>query len=200
MTDAFERLLDYWQRGGVLMGPLALAGVVLWFAMGVRMLTLRDGRRNGAELVDRALAGRLLTPHGPLGAAALLGVRELVPAAAGVRSRVEAAFAPVRAELRRGAALVGAMVALAPLLGLLGTVLGMIETFESLADRAMFAQSGGIAGGIAEAMLTTQTGLTIAVPGLVLGRLLDRRAASIERELDRMEDILTAEAYRRGIV
>lgn len=71
------------------------------------------------------------------------------------------------------------LVTAAPLVGLLGTVIGMIETFDSLAEMALFSQDGGIAGGIAQALITTQMGLVIAIPGLILGRLLNRREDKI---------------------
>lgn len=66
----------------------------------------------------------------------------------------------------------------APLLGLLGTVTGMIETFSGLGDGALHAQSGGISGGISQALISTQMGLAVAIPALLLGRLLDQLEAS----------------------
>ena len=82
----------------------------------------------------------------------------------------------VKAELSKYSALVRTIVMVAPLAGLLGTVAGMIETFDALGDMSLFTQSGGIAGGIAQALISTQMGLAVAIPGLVVGRLLDRRA------------------------
>lgn len=79
-------------------------------------------------------------------------------------------------ELSVGAAIIRGVVLTAPLLGLLGTVTGMIETFDSLASQELFSRSGGIAGGVAEALLSTQIGLVVAIPGAVAGRLLGRRA------------------------
>ncbi len=79
---------------------------------------------------------------------------------------------------------------LAPLAGLLGTVTGMIETFRSLADMALFTQGGGIAGGIAEALLTTQMGLAVSVPGLVVGRALDRRESALQADLDLITELV----------
>ena len=52
----------------------------------------------------------------------------------------------------------------------------MIETFSALGDMALFTQSGGIAGGISQALLTTQMGLVVAIPGLLVGRILGRSA------------------------
>ncbi|MCB9694166.1 MAG: MotA/TolQ/ExbB proton channel family protein [Alphaproteobacteria bacterium] len=83
------------------------------------------------------------------------------------------------AERDRHAVLVRSITAVAPLVGLLGTVSGMIETFDSLATMSMFRGSGGIAGGISAALVSTQMGLAVAIPGLVFGRLLDRRAARL---------------------
>lgn len=66
-------------------------------------------------------------------------------------------------------------IAIAPLLGLLGTVGGMIETFKGIGGSELFSQTGGVAGGIAQALLTTQMGLIVAVPGILLSRVLDKR-------------------------
>lgn len=85
----------------------------------------------------------------------------------------------IEAECRRYSTLVRTIVMVAPLAGLLGTVAGMIETFDALGDMSLFSQSGGIAGGIAQALVTTQMGLAVAIPGLVAGRLLDRRAQAV---------------------
>jgi biopolymer transport protein ExbB len=87
---------------------------------------------------------------------------------------------------RRKRLLIGAMIAAAPLLGLLGTVAGMIGTFESLAGGA--AQSmGGLAGGISEALLNTEAGLTVAIPALLLLYLGHRQAEKGLRELASVE-------------
>ena len=100
------------------------------------------------------------------------------------------ALIPIRQRLGTFKVLVRTIVVLAPLAGLLGTVAGMIETFDSLGDRALFASSGGVAGGIAQALLTTQMGLIVAVPGLIAGRLLDRRQVRIEDDLEQLRELL----------
>lgn len=87
------------------------------------------------------------------------------------------------AEHTRHAVLIRSVTAIAPLVGLLGTVTGMIETFDSLTSMSMFKSSGGIAGGISAALVSTQMGLAVAIPGLIAGRLLDRRAARVVEAL-----------------
>jgi hypothetical protein len=69
------------------------------------------------------------------------------------------------------------LVLLAPLVGLLGTVSGMVETFNALAGDAQAGMS--MAGGISRALITTQYGLLIAIPGTLASRALDRKAMRI---------------------
>ena len=82
----------------------------------------------------------------------------------------------------------------APLLGLLGTVAGMIETFDSLGEMSLYSQSGGIAGGISQALFSTQMGLAVAIPGLIVNGVLGRRQKYIDLELAQIKDILCAGA------
>ena len=60
----------------------------------------------------------------------------------------------------------------------------MIETFRGLGESALFSQTGGVAGGISEALLTTQMGLAVAIPAIVVGRILDRRESTYSDEVD----------------
>jgi len=88
------------------------------------------------------------------------------------------------------AAILHSLVAAAPLLGLLGTVSGMIETFSSMHGATGHATEHTIAGGVSVALITTQLGLVIGIPGLVVARLLDRLAAARRRELQSARVIL----------
>jgi len=79
-------------------------------------------------------------------------------------------------------ATIGALAAVAPLLGLLGTVTGMITTFDVMAIFGT-GNARAMAGGISEALITTQTGLLVAIPGLYMQTFLERRAANLARRL-----------------
>ncbi|MCB9546338.1 MAG: MotA/TolQ/ExbB proton channel family protein [Myxococcales bacterium] len=158
--------MGFIESGGYVMPPLVASALVLWYALGDRALRLRPGHIV-PRARDRALA--VTRRGGP----------DLEP-------RVEAALGDLRAELRRGRTVVRAVVMVAPLAGLLGTVAGMIETFDGLGDSALFSRTGGVAGGISQALLTTQMGLVVAVPGVIAGRLLDRRQRSLDAELIRI--------------
>ena len=72
-----------------------------------------------------------------------------------------------------------------PLLGLLGTVSGMMKTFDSLGDQSLLSQASiGVAAGISEALFSTQLGLMISIPGLLVGRLLQKRQRQLELKVD----------------
>jgi biopolymer transport protein ExbB len=77
---------------------------------------------------------------------------------------------------------IGILAAVAPLLGLLGTVTGMIATFDVLAVFGT-GNAKAMAGGISEALITTQTGLLVAIPGLYMKGFLDRRARSLKQRI-----------------
>ena len=79
------------------------------------------------------------------------------------------------------------LVVIAPLLGLLGTVDGMVELFDSLHGSAR-VREGSVAGGISKALVTTQLGLVIGAPGLIAARLLDRRQVRRTAEVRRAVD------------
>jgi biopolymer transport protein ExbB len=79
-------------------------------------------------------------------------------------------------------ALIGVLAAIAPFLGLLGTVTGMIATFDVLAVFGT-GNAKAMAGGISEALITTQTGLLVAVPGLYMKGFLDRRARKLQQRI-----------------
>jgi biopolymer transport protein ExbB len=189
MDLAIEQVRLFVVMGGPVMAPLILVGVLLWYFLLSRGLILRRGVRGD---IDTALEAALKGPGAPPGRG-IIG--SAVAQASGLfggsreatRAELEVIVNGRRLETTRHARLIGTLVATAPLLGLLGTVGGMIETFESLTDMAMFSRTGGgISGGISEALTTTQMGLGIAIPGLLVARVLESRARRIRDELDRL--------------
>ena len=88
-----------------------------------------------------------------------------------------------------------AMVAAAPLLGLLGTVIGMINTFESLANRVGENTVQGLSDGISMALLTTESGLAIAIPAVVIINYAHRQLnASIRSLIAREGELMEGNA------
>lgn len=190
--ELLSEFLFYFRQGGYVMPPLMLACVVLWFAIGYRFSALRRGNvRSARVLINRYRQGSMRRPRGIIDGAVVQGLEIQASRRKDIRPFLDDAFAPYERELKRYNTLVKTIVAVAPILGLLGTVDGMIETFDSLGDMSLFAQSGGIAGGISQALFTTQMGLAVAIPGLIVNGFLERRQRAMRMELAQIKDILT---------
>jgi biopolymer transport protein ExbB len=93
----------------------------------------------------------------------------------------------VRESFRQQRIALSAMIAAAPLLGLLGTVSGMVKTFESLAGRGGEKSMEGLASGISEVLVATQSGLLVALPALVFVYLAHREVLKHVRQLNQLE-------------
>lgn len=188
-----EKLIFYMNAGGYVMVPLALSSLIIWYGIGYRWSVLRrPNQRSVRRLIEKCLDGEPPRRRGLIENAVVRAVAVAEHRPRNLRRQLDDVLAEDETELTRYARLVTALVAVAPILGLLGTVNGMIETFEALGDMALFAQSGSIAGGISQALFTTQLGLGVAIPGLVVNGLLNRRAREMELELTQIKDILCA--------
>ena len=87
--------------------------------------------------------------------------------------------------LQKYLGVLGTVASVSPLLGLLGTVLGMINVFRVVSSQGI-GQADSLAGGISEAMITTATGLTIAIPALVAYNAFSDKAAALVLEIERL--------------
>lgn len=134
-------ILDLARQGGPVMLALMLLSLLLYQRCLDLLLYLVQARRQ---------AGREL----------LIGPDDL--------PRLRQQGNALRELYQRDRTIIGSLIAAAPLLGLLGTVMGMVGTFESLAVRSSQQSIEGLAGGISMALITTETGLAIAIPALVI--------------------------------
>lgn len=161
-----KAVLELVQQGGVVMMPMIALAVVLYSRCFRVLLALRRSR--GAI---RRMAAELRR-----GAADLPRLRE-----------------EVQESFRRQRVALGAMIAAAPLLGLLGTVSGMEKTFHSLAGRTGDKSMEGLARGISEVLVATESGLAIALPGLLLVYLAHREVHKHVQALNQIERARRAE-------
>lgn len=153
MAELFEESLSIWRAGGPLMVPLSVLAFGLFFSQVRLLLRLRG--------ISTELKG--FVPESSRGNSAAT-----IPERFSRQRRK--LLSPVDRRIRYYAILVG----LCPLLGLLGTVGGMTSTFEGIARPGLTNLSGEVAGGISEALVTTQAGLLVAIPGMILLSLLRR--------------------------
>ena len=89
-------------------------------------------------------------------------------------------------EARRGLRVIDLIVTIAPLVGLLGTVLGMIEAFQALQDSGAQADPSALAGGIWEALLTTAAGMGIAIPASILLSWYDSVVDNVQADIENL--------------
>lgn len=113
-----------------------------------------------------------------------------------MKESIEEAAAQVVHEMQHYLSTLGTIAAITPLLGLLGTVIGMIKVFSEIMVQGT-GNASVLAGGISEALITTASGLAVAIPALIMHRFFERRIQSIvvtlEREAIKLVDALHAD-------
>ena len=194
-------------KGGVLVWPILLVGAAAIILILERLFFLGRVRQNTDELMARvtglvtegdykaalkeaeAQAGR---PTGNVLKAGLLQKgqnREVI------ESSLSEAMVRETPRLERFIPALRVLAAVAPLLGLLGTVTGMINTFHVITMHGS-SEPRLMAGGISEALITTQLGLAVAIPIMVATALLSRRAQNLAADMEEKALALTAALLR----
>ncbi|MGE3312236.1 MAG: MotA/TolQ/ExbB proton channel family protein [Limisphaerales bacterium] len=188
LTSMIQKIWESWVAGGWTMIPIALVAFAL-YASGVRLLMTLT-RRSVGRVSDAKIKDWIIDPNqAPKEFGEVLRYTQddvaSLEDAANRFKEVEATRVP---EIDRRLASVNVLVGAAPLLGLLGTVLGMLVTFRAI------AAGGGkmmdaMARGISEALITTEMGLLVAVPGMVLAYMVRRKRNEYVSLLARLESL-----------
>lgn len=192
------------KSGGWLMLPLLVASVTALAVILERAWTLRASRIAPpgllAEILAQLQAGELkgealkhLQAGSPLGTLLAAGLINARHGREIMKEAIENAATPVVHELERYLSLLGTIAMISPLLGLLGTTIGIIDAF-------MVVTAGGIsdpaalAGGISKALVTTASGICIAIPAMIMHRYYNRHIQSLtvhmEQQAVRLVDML----------
>jgi len=191
IQNHFSCMADVVSSGGVIMVPLILLSLVMWLLIVERILFFKRLYHSNMN-IDIALMHiredsipDLSLHHG----AVSFLVTEFINNRTGDpnldRHLLDASVTRINRRLTNFLALIGVLAAMAPLLGLLGTVTGMVTTFDVLAVFGT-GNAKAMAGGISQALITTQTGLIVAIPGLYMKGFLDRRANNLNQRIARM--------------
>lgn len=197
-TVSSKSLLAVLQSGGPLMIPLGVCSVVLFVFVFERLISLRRSRVIPAPLVSRILdqlrerqldkeQAIHLCEENPYPVCEVLGegLRKWGRSSVEVEQAILDSGERVSTELKRNLRVINGVATVTPLLGLLGTVLGMIHAFDGIST----ITPGGdpkilIATGISQALLTTAAGLSIAIPALIahmyFASCVDRRVVEID--------------------
>lgn len=192
------------KAGGIMMLPIILCSIVAVGIIAERLWTLRPSRIAPPHLLgqvwrwikDKQLTNsklKELRANSPLGQILAAGLANSKHGREVMKECIEEAAARVIHDLERYLNALGTIAGIAPLLGLLGTVLGMIEIFGSFMGSGM-ANASQLAGGISTALITTAAGLFVAIPSLFFHRYLQRRVdelvVGMEQEAIKLVEVL----------
>ncbi|MEM7410265.1 MAG: MotA/TolQ/ExbB proton channel family protein [Myxococcota bacterium] len=184
------RILDIWLSGGWVMIPLFAVAVLIYaqaFQLVLYVRRTKISQKGGAHWFQWVSAPES-ADEGNV-ADIIRYTQADVRSAKQIRNRFDEVRLGIVSLIDRRTKFVGTLVAAAPLLGLLGTVLGMLQTFFGISTSGGAETAGVVASGISEALVTTQTGLTIALPGLFLVMIIQRQRHEIEASLARLESL-----------
>lgn len=199
-------MLELVKSGGWLMAPIILCSIAATAIIVERLWALQPERVVPKDLVARAwdwvLADELteertrsLREGSPLGRILAAGLASRDFERESMKESIEEVGRHVVHELERYLNALGTIAAVAPLLGLLGTVIGMIKVFAVVTAHGV-GEPRVLAGGISEALITTAAGLTVAIPSLLFHRVLrgrvDALVLTMEQEALRLVGALQA--------
>lgn len=169
-----EQVRDIWQGGGFMMWPLAFLlilgiGVIIWKLFDLTVKSARTSRV--LKQVDTLVSeGRIAeaveiaeSSNTPAGRILSEGLRRHSEGTERVAKAIENAGMIEMAKLEKGLVILATVSTIAPLLGFLGTVIGMIQAFQAI-ELAGEVEATIVAGGIKVALITTAAGLVIAIP------------------------------------
>lgn len=187
--------MEYFAQGGPIMAPILLLSLWMWVLIAERLFFLSQATKKEisiAQAID-CLRYRMAPEKSPTKTPGARLITNFLRRRTGHpiidQSLLENSLNRERPRLMRSLNVILVLAAIAPLLGLLGTVSGMISTFNVISIFGT-GNAKAMAGGISEAMITTQSGLLVAIPGFFLGTILKRRAQRLEINLTEMVSIL----------
>ena len=197
-------MFELLKAGGILMVPIVACSILALAIILERIWTLRASRVAPPQSINelwrwikkKELNGRKLkalqasSPLGRILAGGLINAnhgREIM------KESIEHEASQVIHELERFLNPLGTIATITPLLGLLGTVIGMIKVFAEI-QLAGVGNAGNLAGGISEALITTAAGLSVAIPALICHRYFIRRVdelvVNMEQEAIKLVEVV----------
>jgi len=210
------RLSEMFEAGGPLMYPIALCSVIVVAFSAERMVVLRRRRVIPRDFVkrflehleagqlDRTTALALCEQNGsPIAQVFAHGVRKWGKPSVEVEQAIIDGGERQVGQLRKNLRILNTIATISPLLGLLGTVQGMILSFNRIATTTQISgKTEDLARGIGMALIATAGGLIVAIPALVMYMYLSGRVDAVVMEMDalaqKVVNLISAEAFQSG--
>lgn len=185
---------DLVQSGGWMMLPILICSVVALAIVVERFWTLQPGKLAPTDTLPKVQSlikrGQLnqrqlieLRDSSPLGQILSSGLANASHGREIMKESIQQSATRVIHQLEKFLSTLGSIAAIAPLLGLLGTVVGMIDVFAAIMIHGT-GDAAQLAGGISQALLTTAAGLVVAIPAIYFHRFFLRRVEEITIELE----------------
>jgi len=201
-------MIEIIRAGGWLMLPIILCSVVAVAITIERIWTLQRRRVLPKDLAtrvwewarDRQLDQKhldILAANSPMGQVLAAGLASRGQPRDVLKEKIQDTGRHVVHELERYLNTLGTIAAVTPLLGLLGTVIGMVKVFTAITTAGV-GNPGVLAGGISEALITTAAGLSVAIPSLIAYRYLRGRVDALVVEIEKEAMKLIDALHRSG--
>jgi biopolymer transport protein ExbB len=206
-------VFEFVKSGGLLMLPIIACSIVALGIVLERFWTLRRKRVMPDHLMkqilqlhkerklDRADLNKL-RGSSPLGRILAAGLVNRNHSKEVMKESIEEVGRQVVLELERYLNTLGTIASISPLLGLLGTVIGMIEVFSVIVTAGV-GDPGVLAGGISKALITTAAGLSVAIPSLMFHRffngLIDRLVLGMEEQALKLVEVMHGEREQGNV-
>ena len=182
-------MFELLKAGGILMVPILFCSVLALAIILERFWSLRNSRIAPPEVLNelwrwikkKELNGKrlkTLQASSPMGRVLASGLLNAKHGREVMKESIEHEASQVVHQLERFLNPLGTVATITPLLGLLGTVIGMIKVFAEI-QLAGVGNAGNLAGGISEALITTASGLSVAIPALIAHRYFIRRVDAL---------------------
>ncbi|VAW86722.1 MotA/TolQ/ExbB proton channel family protein [hydrothermal vent metagenome] len=200
-------MLEIIKSGGWLMWPIMLCSVLAMALIGERLWALRKSRIIPEHLVAQIWGWKkakqldaekviTLRKSSALGAVLAAGLVNMEHSREVMKESIEESGRHVAHSLERYLTTLGTIASITPLLGLLGTVVGMIKVFNAILHEGV-GDPNVLAGGISEALITTAAGLSVAIPTLIFYRYfrgkIDALVVEMEQESIKLVEVIHGE-------
>ncbi|MFC1835491.1 MotA/TolQ/ExbB proton channel family protein [Thermodesulfobacteriota bacterium] len=200
-------MLEFFYRGGPVMYPLLLSSILataiflerLWFLRLSKIVpqpfTSRILAACSSGDVEKALEECEQCKRTPMGRIVKAGLQHLGSGIEAIRFMITENGNQESAGLEKHQRILATVAYIAPLLGLLGTVSGMIKAFETIASHSV-GDPSMLAAGISEALITTAAGLSVAIPVVIMHRFVQGRSSRLSLILEKEAVVLTEHLMR----
>ncbi len=188
-------MIDFFTKGGIFMYPILLCSITALAIFIERLWTLRQAQviprdlvSNVEDLIRREkiheAAMLCQNNRSSLAQIFLVGIKNFGRTREAIKEHLEEVGRQEGASLERFVEGLGTIAGVSTLLGLLGTISGMIKIFSVISTQAV-VNPGSLAGGISEALITTYAGLSVAIPTIVMYKYLQSKSNGLILEMER---------------